>query len=225
MYGSKDRSLPQKWLTVALEAFFMWVSFWILFGDGFQRLLPFMHSAGGNPMRHLLLFVFNCIVFLRMGFTFFYFIKRHIPIAEAIAVPFAFALYYVGFALLGYHTAAPVNYVDYLGIFLFGAGSAINTSSELQRNIWKRNRVHQGHLYTKGLFSYAMHINYFGDVLWVTGYALVTRNPWSALIPLFLLGMFVFGNIPKLDAYLRNKYGTEYEKYRQHTKRLIPFVY
>lgn len=225
MYGRKDRSLPQKWGMVGLEGLFMLTSFWILFGDGFQRLLPFMRSGDGNDARHVALFVFNCIVFLRMTLTFFYFVKRHIPVGEAIAVPFAFALYYMGFALLGYGSAATFNYVDYLGIILFCAGSLINTGAELQRNTWKGIPAHQGHLYTGGLFSLPVHINHFGEVLWVTGYALVTRNPWSAVIPVFLLAMFIFWNIPRLDAYLSGKYGTEFKAYSLHTKRLIPFVY
>ena len=69
-----------------------------------------------------------------------------------------------------------------------------------------------------------MHINYFGDLLWVLGYAFVTNNLYSFLIPLFLFCFFYFYNIPKLDAYLAERYQDAFEEYRRKTKRFIPFV-
>jgi protein-S-isoprenylcysteine O-methyltransferase Ste14 len=70
-----------------------------------------------------------------------------------------------------------------------------------------------------------MHINYFGDILWVTGYALVSRNPWATLVPLGLFCFFAFYNAPKLDEYSRRRYGLEFEAYRKRTAKLIPLLY
>jgi protein-S-isoprenylcysteine O-methyltransferase Ste14 len=70
-----------------------------------------------------------------------------------------------------------------------------------------------------------MHINYFGDVLWVSACAILTRNWYSAIIPALLFVFFVAYNIPKLDKYLRGKYGADFEEYSRRTKRFVPFVY
>jgi steroid 5-alpha reductase family enzyme len=65
-----------------------------------------------------------------------------------------------GFA--GSHSE-PIGLIDIVGIFLFLAGSYINTLEDYQRFAWKREIENKGRLYTKGLFKYSMHINYFGD--------------------------------------------------------------
>mgnify|MGYP001597168018 CR=1 FL=1 len=65
---------------------------------------------------------------------------------------------------------------------------------------------------------------YFGDLLWVSGYAVLTRNWYAALIPAFLFCFFAFYNIPKLEAYLRHKY-PGFSDYAKRTKRLIPFIF
>jgi steroid 5-alpha reductase family enzyme len=147
------------------------------------------------------------------------------PWEEAFSIPLAFAIYYIGYALLGFKANQPFNFADVISIILFLTGSYFNTAAELMRDKWKKAPENKGKLYTGGLFRYAMHINYFGDVLWVTAYAIVTRNWFSCFIPAFILSFFVFYNIPKLDKYLASKYGKQFEEYRQKTKKLIPFVY
>ncbi|MEO7044064.1 MAG: DUF1295 domain-containing protein, partial [Ferruginibacter sp.] len=155
----------------------------------------------------------------------FVFIKRKIPWAEAFNIPVAFALYYIGFTMLGYSNGSTLGIFDVVGIILFVAGSCINTLAELLRYNWKKNAANNGHLYTEGLFKYSMHINYFGDLLWVSGYALVTGNIYSALIVAFLFCFFAFYNIPMLDKHLSVKYFDEFNGYKRKTKKLIPFVY
>ncbi|MEO8413133.1 MAG: DUF1295 domain-containing protein [Ginsengibacter sp.] len=101
----------------------------------------------------------------------------------------------------------------------------MNTFSELLRSAWKKNPSNKGKLYTGGLFKYPMHINYFGDLLWVSGYALVTGNGYSIFIVIFLFCFFAFYNIPMLDKHLASKYGVAFEGYKRRTKKLVPFVY
>jgi protein-S-isoprenylcysteine O-methyltransferase Ste14 len=225
LYSKKDKSLPQKTMMITVELIIIALSYWVLFAGGYHRIFSAHPDQNGNGTRHLILFAFNIIVFARICFTFFYLIKRHIPWAEAFNIPVAFALYYIGFALLGYQSAAPFGGLDIIAIILFLTGSIINTLSELLRDRWKNNPGNKGHLYIGGLFKYAMHINYFGDFLWVTAYAVLTRNIYSVIIPAFLFCFFVFYNIPKLDNYLTGKYGDEFKAYRSGTKRFIPFIY
>ena len=134
-------------------------------------------------------------------------------------------MYYIGYSMLGGIKDTPINGLDYLGVFLFLSGSTINTVSELLRNAWKKDERNKGKIYTEGLFKYAIHINYFGDVVWVIGFAVITSNLWSAIIPLILISMFVFYNIPMHDKYLRGKYKDAFIQYEKNTKKLVPFLY
>ena len=227
MYGKTSKSIPQKALIIALETLILWASFYILFQGGFQQLAALFHwnVVDGNMTRRVVLFAFNCVVYLRMLITMGYLLKREIPMEEALSVPFAFAVYYVGYAMLGFQTTLPLDWIDGVGIVLFLIGSFVNTFAELQRNAWKKDPQHKGMLYTEGLFGYSMHVNYFGDLLWVIGYAILTRNPYSAIIPVLIFCFFAFFNAPMLDKYLAKKYGQQFAEYSSKTKKFIPFIY
>ncbi len=227
LYGEKDSSIPQKIVIHLVEIIFLIISYWILFGHGgsFIRITFGIHNAAGSTDRRAIIFIFNIVIFLRIAFTMFYLVKRKISWQESLNIPTAFALYYVGYSLFVLPASNAVGWLDYIGILLFAVGCTLNTAGELLRDIWKRDPNNKGRIYTHGFFRYSMHINYFGDLLWVIGYAIVTRNWYSASIPLFLFCFFAFYNIPKLDNYLHGKYGKEFEEYAKETKKFIPFVY
>lgn len=225
MYGKKDKSLFQKTILLILEVLILGISYWILFEGGYNKIFSSGRGNNGNAIRHAMIFIFNIIVFLRILVTVFYFMKRSMPWGEAFSIPFAFAVYYIGFALLGYKPKSPTGVMDLTGIVLFISGSYINTFSELQRDKWKKLPTNKGHLYKEGLFKYSMHVNYFGDLLWVMGYAFVAHNLWSFLIPAIIFCFFAFYNIPKLDTYLLSKYTDEFIEYRKGTKKFIPYIY
>jgi protein-S-isoprenylcysteine O-methyltransferase Ste14 len=222
MYGQKDPSLPQKGVILSSELFLIAVSAWVLFGDLLEGVRAF--GSDPEPTRNLVLFTFNVVVFGRFLLTLFYFLERRIPWEEAFSVPTAFALYLLGFPLLARPASTPVGLLELAGIVLFALGSFLNTFSEYQRKRFKSDPMNKGKLYTGGLFALSMHPNYFGDLLWVSGYACVTHNPYSALIPAFLFCFFYFYNVPKLDAHQRERYGQSFVDYERRTKRLIPFV-
>jgi protein-S-isoprenylcysteine O-methyltransferase Ste14 len=225
LYNQKNKSYPQKIVLTVLEIVIILISYWILFANGYNKIFHPVNPVTGNYFRHIILFIFNIVVFLRILVTSFYFIKRRMPWEEAFSIPFAFALYYIGFVLFGYKSDLKVGPVEIIAMLLFLFGSFINTGSELSRDIWKRKPENKGYLYTVGLFKYSMHINYFGDLLWVSAYALLTRNWYSISVPIFLFCFFAFYNIPKLDAYLKSKYGGQFEEYQRKTKKFIPFIY
>ena len=227
LYGQKSRSIPQKVIIHLLEMLFLLLSYWILFlhGGNFIREQFNITNAENAIDRRTIIFLFNIIIFLRLAFMMFYLLKRKIPWEESISVPFAFALYYIGFTLFVLPVNESIDWLDYIAILIFVDGCFLNTAGEILRDIWKRNPENKGKLYTKGLFRYSMHINYFGDMLWVTAYALITKNWYSVSIPVFLFCFFAFYNIPKLDKYLKEKYGEDFEDYARHTKKFIPFIY
>ena len=227
LYGKTSLSLPQKMILHLIEILFIWLSFWILFQGGGDWCEHHLHITNDAKVRdrRIIIFIFNVIIFFRLAYMMFFLLKRKIPWEESISVPFAFAVYYIGYALLVLPINQPVDVLDYFSVILFFIGCFLNTGGEILRNIWKQKPENKGALYTKGFFKYSRHINYFGDLLWVAAYALVTRNWYAIFIPTFLFCFFAFYNAPKLDSYLSNKYGAAFKHYAKTTKMLIPFIY
>ena len=222
MYAHKSPSRPQKLIIVGIEVALIAVSYAVLFNTLFGSFRAFGDDS--EPTRNATLFAFNLVVFARMLLTMFVFVERKIPWDEAFSIPFAFALYLLGFPLLARASSVAFGPLEIVGIALFVLGSFINTYSEHQRRRFKRRPENKGKLFTGGLFALSMHPNYFGDLLWVSGYACVTHDAWAWLIPALLFCMFYFFNVPKLDQHLREHYGEAFVTYERRTKRLVPFV-
>ena len=227
LYGKTSKSLPQKIVLHIIEILFLWLAYWLLFRQGGIWCEQHLNITNANQFvgRRIIIFVFNIVIFLRLAYMMFFLLKRKMPWEESISVPFAFALYYIGFPLFVLPVAKSVDGLDYLAIILFITGCILNSGGEIMRDRWKKIPENKGKIYTGGFFKYARHINYFGDILWVIAYALVTKNWYSVFIPLFLLSFFAFYNAPKLDKYLKEKYGMDYENYARNTKMLIPFIF
>lgn len=227
LYGQKSKSIPQKITIHVIEILILWLSYWILFQSGGDFLEKHFHiqNATGNIDRRIIIFTFNIIIFFRLAHMMIVLLKRKIPWEESLSVPFAFALYFIGYPLFVLPVSAPIDSLDYFAIGLFIIGCALNTGGEILRDKWKKKPENKGKIYTGGFFKYSRHINYFGDILWVTAYAVITRNWYSITIPIFLFSFFAFYNAPKLDRYLKGKYGKEYEDYAKKTKMLIPYLY
>lgn len=220
-------SVPQKAWMLGCETVFLIGSAWILFGGGFQWIASIFgaHANAGSPGPRMLVFLFTCVVYAMYWVTMGFLIRREIPSSEAAGVIFAFGIYYLGYAFLVFQRHRPLDWIDALAALILLAGIAIHTISELQRHVWKRRAENKGKLYTGGLFRFSMHINYFGDVLWVCAFAIVTRNLFSVLIPLMLVSLFIFSQIPDLEKHLAAKYGEQFAQYSGRTKKLIPFVW
>lgn len=221
MYGSMNKSWPQKITIVAAELLFLLLAYWFLFRGG----NAWFHLPAGDFNRSMMLFTFCLVTFIRMSYMVVYLLRRGVKWGEVWGILLAFAVYYVGFSMLGGTNDKPLDWIDGIAVLVFLVGSAINTVSEMLRHQWKKLSENEGKLYTGGLFKYAIHINYFGDMVWVSGFALLTRVLGSGLIPFCLLLMFVVVNIPVHDRYLRDKYGAAFINYEKETKKLIPFVY
>ena len=227
MYGKEKKSPLSRIIILISFLIFIVVILWIYFFGGIEFIgLLFGVSLNiGDILRKILLFSFSGIYFLRILFTLFVFLRRKVNWSETLAIIFALAFYNIGFAITGASQAAPLDYIDILPIGLFILGSYLNSYSEYQRKKFKDNPINKGKIFTKGLFRFARHINYFGDIVWISGFALMTRNLWSSLMPLLCVISFVFFNIPSLDKYLKNKYGEDYIEWAKNTKKLFPYIY
>ncbi len=227
IYGMSHSSRPQKSVLMIAQTLILAAAVWLLLFGGLEWVSRLLHVSWSQATgaRRMALTAAFVVVYVRIAVTGLYLLKRAMGWEEAISIPFAFLLYYLGFSLLAGPVSAPFGVFGIVGILLFLFGSYLNTGSELMRDRWKKEPDNKGHLYTGGLFRYAMHINYFGDILWVAGLAFMTANPWAAIIPVLLFCFFAFYNAPMLDRHLAEKYGEEFTSYSGRTKRIIPFIF
>lgn len=217
--GEKSPSIAPKaaitlWYLVCIAA-----AAWLTF-SGASQLNPV-----GNTLRQVALITCVLIYVLRAAITLFVFVKRRIPWWEA-----AWGGSLIGIVLFfllreGLRVAQPLGIVDVVGIFLYAAGSFVGTASEYTRHVWKASPENKGHLYTEGLFRYARHINYFGDLLLFLGCGVLTRQLWTLVVPLAMGVNFALVIIPAHDAYLATRYGDEFDEFARRTKKLVPFFY
>ncbi len=214
-----DPSLRIKLVFATLHGAIILIALWLAFG-------PFDWA---DPTRARILAGCALLYWLRHLVTLFVLMQRRVVIAEALGLSAFMAFFELGFLLLGAGflsgTATPLTGWDGAGAALLLTGSYLNTGSELQRRAWKQQPGAKGHCYTGGLFAYSMHINYFGDTMLFTGWAMLTASLWAFSIPLLMAAMFVFYHIPPLDAYLAERYGAEFRAYAKRTARFVPFIY
>jgi protein-S-isoprenylcysteine O-methyltransferase Ste14 len=175
--------------------------------------------------RTCLLLSYATIFYLRLVLCILFFVKRKIRWFEGCSVGVLYGALVYMFSLWGSLASYSIGVIETIGGMLFVSGSWVNTQSDFQRYIWKKKPENDGHLYTGGLFRYAMHINFLGDIVMFVGYALVTHNTMSFIPVTAILLNFIVLQIPRLDDYLLQRYGNEFTKYAKHTKKLIPFVY
>lgn len=227
IYGGTGTSTVQKAVLTLIQSAMYAAALWLLLFGGLEWVSGLVGSDWARAVhgRRVLLAICFGVVYARLGLTVFVLIRRAIGWEETFSIPLAFALYYLGFSLFAGSTDGGLGVVELVGVVLFVAGSAINTVSEIVRDRWKRDPANSGELYTGGLFRFSMHINYFGDILWVAGLACITANPWSTIVPVILFCFFAFFNVPQLDRHLATKYGAAFDAYKKRTKKLIPFVY
>ncbi|MDA8353790.1 MAG: DUF1295 domain-containing protein [Firmicutes bacterium] len=224
MHGVYAKSTMAKWAWTILHSLAIFTVGWLLLGSGLAHLPAWLQAdaASGNHLRRWLLFCCSLVLFIRMIITGFVFLRRKFGWDEAVVVAIWLWIIHLTFALLGGKESSPVGWVDGVALALFLLGSYLNTASEWQRHRFKKRPEHQGRLFTDGWFRYSMHINYFGDLVWATGFALLTHSPWAFLIPLIMLLGFQFYQIPILDRYLSQRYGEEFEVYAATTNKLFP---
>ena len=187
--------------------------------------LVFEGKETGDPLRRDVVAAAWCIYCFRVLLAEWVFLKRSISWTEALTIAVWISIIALAFAILGGRNPRPLGIAAGFGLVLYASGSVVHTYSELRRYIWRQRPENHGGLYTDGLFRYAVHINYFGDLLLFTGFSLITGSPYALLVPAVMLAGFIFANIPALDAHLHSKYGAEFDAYAARTNKLIPLIY
>jgi protein-S-isoprenylcysteine O-methyltransferase Ste14 len=183
------------------------------------------YQISGDFVRRTLIAACLIIYFVRLQVTVWIFQKRFWTWLEAITISILMTFVVYAFAKIGGNNKQAVGIIEMIGVLLYVSGSYINTFSESARHVWKLKAENRGRLYTGGLFRFAMHINYCGDIILFTGFAMITHRPGAYIIPLAMTVNFIFIIIPQLDRYLEKKYGDEFRDYSKKTKKLIPLIY
>jgi steroid 5-alpha reductase family enzyme len=225
------RSVSQK-LTFATGHFaIILMCAWLIYGNGWEALGHVFGKAWqlSDFFRAQILIACAFIYWLRHVITLFYLLARKVEWSEVAGLLVFMGLFEIGLVLIGGGAfrdhSINLGLLDLVALVLFFLGSFLNSFSEIQRKWWKADTANKGLCYTKGLFRYSMHINYFGDTVLFTGWCLFTYNFWTLGLP-FLMGCtFVFFHIPDLDSYLADRYGDAFITYSENTKKFIPFIY
>ena len=117
----------------------------------------------------------------------------------------------------------PLNGLDGLGIVLFGLGFLFETIADMQLKKFKEKAENKGKLIQTGLWKYARHPNYFGEVLlwWGLGIMALNVSVWglfgSVVITFLILKV---SGIPMLEA--KQKLHPDFAKYAQKTSIFFP---
>ena len=123
-----------------------------------------------------------------------------------------------------YTIQSPLNII---GIMMFIIGLIISISAQvtITRNYSWTLEIREGHtLVENGLYKYMRHPLYLGTFIRVIAIPI-----YASSLPGFLLGLLA---IPVLNYRIRleekmliEEFGEEYNRYKEHTLKLFPFIY
>lgn len=126
-------------------------------------------------------------------------------------------------------SASSVNWIIFglaFPIWLFGF--LIETISDFQLTIFRKEKKNSGAILRSGLWSYCRHPNYFGEIIqwwaiWL--FAIATPMGWITFIgPLLLTILIIFvSGVAPLEKKMKNH--PEFEEYARSTPLLIPLLY
>ncbi len=131
-------------------------------------------------------------------------------------------------------TLTQFSFLSLIGFVIWAAGFAIETIADQQKNTFRNNATNKGQFIKTGLWKYAQHPNYSGEILCWIGvfvYVIPALQGWgwiSILSPLWISFMLIkVSGIPFLIKSSEKKYGhlTAYQVYKKTTPRLFPGVY
>lgn len=221
-----DNSFWNKFVCSGCILITILLTLWLLFADyAVSNTWLRQYQLYGDPVRRILIAFCLIIYYVRLQVTVWVFQKRKWTWLETITITVLMSFVLYTFARVGGNNYQAVGVVEVIGILLYLSGSYINTQSEYSRHVWKLKEENRGRLYTEGLFRLSMHINYFGDIVLLTGFAMVTHRLSMLVIPLMMAVNFVLIIIPALDRYLEKKYKDEFKDYSRKTKKFIPLIY
>jgi len=170
-----------------------------------------------------LLAAFGAIYMIRLNIMSRWLLQRELGIEELTVVMLLWLPAIMGSYIFLAKNVSDVGLV--VASIMYTLGSYLNTYSELQRKIWKRDPDHKGRCYTLGLFSWSRNINYFGDSLLFAGWAVATGNLVNWWTPIVMGLSFYFFHIPDKEKYLKTRYAQDWPAYQAQTPyAFVPYL-
>ncbi len=126
----------------------------------------------------------------------------------------------------------PFGIVMVLGVMVWAAGMIIETIADVQKFTFKNNPANKGKWIMTGIWKYARHPNYFGEMtcwwgIFILSIPLQSGLSWITIIgPITITYILLFATgIPTLEKKYNEIYkdNEEYQKYKRSTNLLIPF--
>ncbi len=159
--------------------------------------------------------------------------NRKTPLEKLILV-----LIFVGMLLLPFiYVFSPwLNIANYslptwaneLGVVIFAIALWLfwRAHHDLGQNWSPTLQIRAGHtLISNGVYQYVRHPMYSSVLLWCIAQALLLPNWIAGLAGIISFSIAYATRIGKEEQMLLDQFGDEYEAYKQHTKRLVPYLF
>ena len=117
------------------------------------------------------------------------------------------------------------HWLDFVGVLVALLGLGVRAGTIGYEYIVRggRNRqVYADHLVQTGVYAHTRNPMYLGNGLMILGWALIVNAPEFYLVALPLTVLFYAAIIAAEEAYLRDKFGAEFEAYRARANRIVP---
>jgi steroid 5-alpha reductase family enzyme len=129
------------------------------------------------------------------------------------------------FAVIYAPGGADLGVLDLLGAAISLGGVVIQGVADEQLRAFAKSRTDRDAICDRGLWRYSRHPNYFGEISFWTGLAVLAlasgRAPWWAFLGVpAIAGLFLFASIPMMEARQARKPG--WAAYVARTSMLVP---
>jgi protein-S-isoprenylcysteine O-methyltransferase Ste14 len=117
------------------------------------------------------------------------------------------------------------GWLDAFGILVSLAGQALRMVviglAYIQRG-GKNKEIAADKLVCEGVFAHCRNPLYVGNFLLLTGLVIVWNSPWVYLVVLPLFGAALYSMVKAEEAFLRGKFGAQFEDYCARVNRFVP---
>ena len=153
--------------------------------------------------------------------------RRDILFTEKVNLPtFIIVLLFVGVfyalpAFFAFTNTVTLGYIPMaISLLLYIFGSLINTAADVQKMTAKSMGAK---LVSTEIWRSIRNVNYLGDLMRYSSFAVVSGSLWSALLPLIVFALYIQRILEK-DNKMKEKY-PDFPQYQEQSTRLIPWIW
>lgn len=144
-----------------------------------------------------------------------------VDLPTSIVVLLFVGVFYALPAFFAFTNSHPLGYVPMaIALLLYIFGSLINTAADVQKMTAKSMGAT---LVNTEIWRSIRYVNYLGDLMRYSSFAVVSGSLWSAILPLTVFALYVQRILDK-EKSMAEKY-PDFLTYQQHSRRLIPWLW